>query len=269
MQTAVRLSAHMRGGEAASERSLRRRAAAALGALALIAMGLVGYFRLPASDQAWGRVESPWRDRLSSTRHILQAVDARPGMRIVDIGAGVGYYSFKLARAVGPTGVVYATDVDPDIHRRLRFERLLRRAWNVQPVLIDWDDARLGVRPASVDVALMVNVYALSTCDQRRNERFLRQVARALRPGGRFVLAVDFVHSPGWVDPQGNAARCGNLTLDAVAEQSGGALAVVERHTVRVQNYIQRPHEEPGYVGVLRLARELRAGASPETAPAR
>ncbi|MEZ4409059.1 MAG: hypothetical protein R3A52_21700 [Polyangiales bacterium] len=142
----MRLSAHMRGGEAASERSLRRRAAVALGALALIAMGLVGYFRLPASDQAWGRVESPWRDRLSSTRHILQAVDARPGMRIVDIGAGVGYYSFKLARAVGPTGVVYATDVDPDIH--LAALRAAPAARVERPARAHrLDDARLGVRP--------------------------------------------------------------------------------------------------------------------------
>lgn len=268
MQTAVRLFAHNRGGEAASESSSRRRAAVAFCALALIAMGTVGYFRLPASDQAWGKAESRWRDRLASTGHILRAVGARPGMRIVDIGAGVGYYSFKLARAVGPTGVVYATDIDPDIHRRLRFERLLRRAWNVRPILIDWDDSDLGVTASSVDVALMVNVYALSTCDRPRNERFLRQVTRALRPGGRFVLAEDFVHSPGWVDPGGHAARCGNLPLDAVVAASAGALALVERHTVRVQNYIQRPHEEPGYVGVMRLASELRAGASPETSPA-
>lgn len=264
----MRLFAHVRDTEAVSERSSRRRAAVALGALAALAVGVVSYFRLPASDQAWGRVESPWRDRLASTRHILRAVDARPGMRVLDIGAGVGYYTFKLSRAVGPTGVVYATDLDPEIHRRLRFERLLRRAWNVRPILIDWDDSRLGVTPSSVDVALMVNVYALSTCDGRRNERFLRQVAGALRPGGRFVLAVDFIHSPGWVDPQGHPARCGNLSLDAVVAASAGALVVVERHTVRVQNYVQRPHEDPGYVGVLRLASEVRAGASPENSPA-
>ncbi len=236
----------------------------------LVALGVaaLGYFRLPASDQAWGRVESPWRDRLEATRHILRAVSARPGMRIIDVGAGVGYFTFKLARAVGPEGVVYATDVDRAIHRRLRFERLVRRAWNVRPVLLDWNDAGLGVAVSSVDAVLMVNVYAMSTCEPARNRRFLRHVASALRPGGRFVLAVDFVHSVGWVDPEGRPARCGNLSLDEVARASEGALVVVERHTVHVQNYVHREHERPGYVGVFTPSPELSAGAFPETPPA-
>jgi len=104
------------------------------------------------------------------------------GATVADIGAGTGYMTVLLAAAVGTTGRVYATDLQPQMLDMLRRRLELKKIANVTPVLGEIDDPKL---PAdSVDLALMVDVYH----ELARPQTMLRRLREALKPGGRLVL---------------------------------------------------------------------------------
>jgi predicted methyltransferase len=46
---------------------------------------------------------------------VLNALDLKPGMAVADIGAGTGFYAWRIAQRVGATGMVYAVDVQPEM----------------------------------------------------------------------------------------------------------------------------------------------------------
>lgn len=113
---------------------------------------------------------------------LLAALALKPGMQVADIGAGTGYYSWRMAERVGPGGRVLAVDVQPEMLAMLRTEMKKRRADNVVPVLGTTTDPRLPA--GSIDVVLMVDVY--HEFDHPRE--MLDAMARALKPGGRVVF---------------------------------------------------------------------------------
>ena len=125
------------------------------------------------------------RSERESEEHPDAALDAltiRPGMTVADVGAGIGYLTTKLARRVGPSGLVYATDIQPEMLTRLR-ERLDReQIRNVETVLSTQSDPKLPT--GKVDLILMVDVYHEFTQPQR----LLRRMREALKPDGRLVL---------------------------------------------------------------------------------
>ncbi|MCC6527905.1 MAG: hypothetical protein IT373_34990, partial [Polyangiaceae bacterium] len=71
----------------------------------------------------WAATECAVRDGLPLTALILARLGAEPGQRLADVGAGAGYFTFKLARVVGPHGHVLATDARADACVRLLYER--------------------------------------------------------------------------------------------------------------------------------------------------
>ena len=72
--------------------------------------------RLHKDPQAYiGALEDPQRDAYQKPQEVLTALNLRPGEVIADIGAGSGYFTFRIARHVGPKGKVYAVDVSPDM----------------------------------------------------------------------------------------------------------------------------------------------------------
>lgn len=112
----------------------------------------------------------------------IQLLNFQPGMQVADIGAGVGYYSLKIAKLVGPEGTVYATDVQPEMLRLLRKRSEKENVTNVKPVL--GSETESGLQPASIDLALMVDVYH----EFARPQTMLRSIAKALKKDGRLVL---------------------------------------------------------------------------------
>ena len=60
-----------------------------------------------------GWLERPEREDEEAPSKALDALELKPGMVVADIGAGSGYYSSRIAKRVGPTGRVYATDIQP------------------------------------------------------------------------------------------------------------------------------------------------------------
>ncbi len=122
------------------------------------------------------------RDEEEAPERALDALDIRPGQTVVDLGAGSGYFTVRLAKRVGPSGRVIAVDIQPEMLMRLR-ERLQHEGiTNVTPLLATEQDPTLP--EGAADLVLMVDVYHELAAPQQ----ILRHIARGLRPNGRLVL---------------------------------------------------------------------------------
>jgi precorrin-6B methylase 2 len=195
----------------------------------------------------WSRVDDPDRDARPVTIATLAALAVEPGMAVADIGAGVGYYAFKLAPLVGPTGRIFATDVDRYALAAIWAHRLLRGASNVVPMHVSTD--RLGLAPDSVDRILIFNVYPFD-CRPDRTRTLLAEAAAALRAGGRLVIYHDWVHDASWVPPFGNPPACAQPDGRQLAALGADHFDLVRLEENRPADQ-PRPGERPGYLLVL------------------
>jgi ubiquinone/menaquinone biosynthesis C-methylase UbiE len=129
-----------------------------------------------------GWLERAEREDEEAPSKAIDALELKAGMVVADIGAGSGYYSSRIARRVGPTGRVYATDIQPGmieiLERRVKNEGLT----NVTPVLGAMDDPRLPA--GAIDLAIMVDVYH----ELQQPQVFLQRLKPAFKPNGRLVL---------------------------------------------------------------------------------
>ena len=129
-----------------------------------------------------GWLERPERESEEAPSTAIRALELKPGQVVADIGAGSGYYAVRMAAAVGPTGKVYATDIQPGMLDILRRRVAREGLTNVEPVLGAPDDPKL---PAdALDLALMVDVYH----ELAEPQAFLRRLRPALKKTGRLVL---------------------------------------------------------------------------------
>ena len=113
---------------------------------------------------------------------VLSTLDLKPGMTVADIGAGTGYYSWRMAQSVGTGGTVYAVDIQPEMIQLLQRQVARRDVANVKAVLGTLTDPRLPA--GSLDLALMVDVYH----EFEFPYEMLAAITRALKPGGRLVF---------------------------------------------------------------------------------
>lgn len=140
----------------------------------------------PVWQNYWLPITNPGRDAKPSTHLIDELVAPRAGMRIADIGAGGGYFSFRYAQLVGDAGFVHAIDIDRRMTRKIAYEAQARGVTNVEPMQVP--EGRLGLRPASVDLVTFIETTAFATCRREDGERYVRASAEALRPGGRLLV---------------------------------------------------------------------------------
>lgn len=136
----------------------------------------LGYDRLAGVyDLLAGASERPFRERA------LALLDARPGERVLEIGCGTGEAAVALARA---GAVVTAVDLSPRMLDRTR-QRLA--AAGLSATLVEADGHALPVEAASQDAVFMS--FVLDLVDTPDLPAFLAGCRRALRPGGRMVVA--------------------------------------------------------------------------------
>ena len=130
-----------------------------------------------------GWLERAGREAEERTDLLLKALDLKPGDRVADVGAGSGYFSWRMAKLVGDEGKVLAVDIQQPM-LDLLMANMTRRgvAARVQPVLGTVSDPMLP--PASVDVILLVDVYH----EFDHPYEMSRAMIRALKPGGRLVI---------------------------------------------------------------------------------
>lgn len=130
---------------------------------------------------------APWLERATREREerlslLPKALKLQPGMAIADIGAGSGVISVILAEHVSPGGKVYAVDVQKEMLFLLRKKLKKLGIDNVVPVL--GTQKSPGLKPESIDLAIMVDVYHEFTFPYE----MMQEISKALKPGGRVVL---------------------------------------------------------------------------------
>ncbi len=126
-------------------------------------------------------LERSEREKEEAPESALDQMGVRQGITVADIGAGTGYFSIRLARRVGPTGRVYANDVQPEMLERIRIRCEKLDIHNIETVLGSEADPKL---PAGrMDLILMVDVYH----EFSQPQRMLDAIRTALKPDGRLV----------------------------------------------------------------------------------
>ena len=129
-----------------------------------------------------GATEDSRRDARLQPERVMDAIGIRPGMVVGEAGAGRGYFTFKLARRVGPSGKVYANDIDRSALDDLRQVCRDEKIGNVETVVGEVEDPLFPV--AGLEVVVMV--YAIH--DFARPVAFLGNLKKYLKPGGTVVV---------------------------------------------------------------------------------
>jgi len=137
------------------------------------------------APQDLGLLEGPDRDLWQLPDQIMDTLGIAEGSAVADIGAGGGWFTIRLARRVGASGLVYSEDIQPQMleatMRRVAREGLS----NVRRVLGTAEDPRLPA--GALDAVLIVDTYH----ELDNPGALLRNIAKALKPQGR-VGVVDF-----------------------------------------------------------------------------
>lgn len=133
-----------------------------------------------ATDARW--LDRAARAEEEQPERALDLIGIAPGMVVADVGAGSGYMTLRLARRVGPTGKVYANDVQPAMLQVLQAHVREEKLSNVVVVLGAETEARLP--EDAIDLALLVDVYH----ELWHPQDILRSIRRSLRPNAQFVL---------------------------------------------------------------------------------
>jgi ubiquinone/menaquinone biosynthesis C-methylase UbiE/rhodanese-related sulfurtransferase len=113
---------------------------------------------------------------------IFGAMGLRPGAVVADVGAGPGFFTVRLSKAVGDAGRVIAVDISAQALRNLRSRIDEEGLRNVEVVEGAADDPHLPER--TLDAALIVNAYH----EMSQHQAMLTQIRKALKPDGRLVI---------------------------------------------------------------------------------
>ncbi len=133
------------------------------------------------------------RDDWQQPDRVMADMNFRPGAAVADIGCGKGYFTFRIARAVGEQGKVFAVDIDESALAAVRKRAQRENVRNIEIVHSQPTDTTL--KPACADAALLCNV--LHHVPQEQRQELVRSIARSLKPGGYlFVIDLRKVHNP-------------------------------------------------------------------------
>lgn len=128
---------------------------------------------------AW--LERSRREQQERPSLVIAALDLKPTDIVADIGAGTGYFSFRIASLL-PEGKVFAVDIQPEMLDIINFLNKEKGIQNVRPILATEIDPNLAEE--SIDLALMVDAYHEFSYPQE----VMAGVVKALNPGGRVAL---------------------------------------------------------------------------------
>jgi len=124
----------------------------------------------------------PEREAEEEPDKALDLLQIAKGSTAADIGAGAGYITWRLAERVGPTGKVYANDIQPAMLTLLRRNMKERHLDNVETVLGMIDDPRLPAN--TMDLVILVDVYH----EFSEPQKMLRKIRESMKTDGRLVL---------------------------------------------------------------------------------
>ncbi len=157
---------------------------------------------------------------------VMAAIGVAPGMVVADVGAGTGYFTFRLAEKVGGDGLVYANEIDEEALEVIRVRAEKEKVATVRVVLGTPEDAALP--DSTFDRILLVNVIHLV----EKPVEFLAGLRQDLKPGGQLVLVQWDAHKlaremPG-ARPEGELEEY--LTADTLAEMKAAGFEIAAVH---------------------------------------
>ena len=172
-------------------------------------------------------LEDPQRDEYQKPHEVIMALDLKEGERIADIGAGSGYFAFRIARHLGSTGRVYAVDINPDMiihmNRAIRDKDIA----NVTTILAPPDDPLLPYH--SID-----RFFICDTWHHIQNQtEYLALMKRMLEPKGQIVM-IDFQKRE---LPVGPPAEMKIAKQDLIAQMRANGFELAEEHTFLPYQY--------------------------------
>lgn len=139
--------------------------------------------RFDDPEQYAKSLDDPARDVWQMPDRVLAALKMSPGTSVADIGAGTGYFTVRLARAV-PRGIVYAVDVEPSMLEHIRTRAAGEHLQNVVTVQASGVSPNV---PKPVDIVIVVDTYH----HLPNRPAYFRELTKSLAPGGR-VAIIDF-----------------------------------------------------------------------------
>ncbi|PVD52056.1 SAM-dependent methyltransferase [Terrimonas sp.] len=121
------------------------------------------------------------RDKEENVTIAIDSMEIKPGMVVADIGAGSGYYSFRIARKLG-SGKVYAVEVQDEMINALKAEKQQLQDKIVE--IVKGDAVSVNLPGSSIDLAIMVDVYH----ELEYPHEILQSIKKALKSGGKILL---------------------------------------------------------------------------------
>jgi arsenite methyltransferase len=184
--------------------------------------------RLHRDPKAYiGVLEDPKRDAYQKPHEVLTALGLKPGEVIADIGAGSGYFTFRLAHHVGDKGKIYAVDVSSDmiLHINRRIREL--KATNVVSILADSDD------PLLADASVNRFFFSDSWHHIENQTKYLALMKKMLKPVGEIVM-IDF-HKKDL--PVGPPMQIKIAREDLIKQMESNGFRTVKEHTFLPYQY--------------------------------
>ena len=172
-------------------------------------------------------LEDPKRDEYQKPHEVLTALNIEPGEVIADIGAGTGYFTFRLAHFVGAKGKVFAVDVSPDMIRHINRRIRETKTANVVSILGELDDPLLPER--SVNRIFICDVWH----HVENQTKYLALMKKMLKPGGEVVM-IDF-HKKEL--PVGPPLRMKIAREDLIRQMNDNGFRLAREHTFLPYQY--------------------------------
>ncbi len=148
--------------------------------------GIGKYYMGREIAQVMGHTGAGWLERSrrepeEQPSKVITAINLQPNDVVADIGAGTGYFSFRIAPLL-TAGKVFAVDIQPEMLEIIKFFKQEKNISNVEPILATLTNPNLP--DESIDLALMVDAYH----EFEYPQEVMQGIVKALKPGGRVVL---------------------------------------------------------------------------------
>ncbi len=165
----------------------------------------------------------------SNPEHNIEQFDIDPGMKVVDLGVGSGYYAILIGKKVGMGGKVYAVDIQKDLLSKVIKQAHDARVHNIQAL---WGDIEkkggVDLPDSSVDRVIIAN-----TLFQLENKKgAVQEIYRILKPSGK-VLVIDWTDSFSGMGPESEAIFDSFQAIDLFTQngfKEGQSISAGEHH---------------------------------------
>jgi precorrin-6B methylase 2 len=186
------------------------------------ALGLVLLLLVPVAAQQTGLTDGQIKAAEIEVPRLVELLELKPGMTVADVGAGFGAWTVRLARVLGPSGRVYATDIGEAQISSLR--DYVKREGLSNVTVIEGAERTTNLAALCCDAILIRDAYHHLTAP----EDIVRSLAAALKPGGRLAV-IDFPPRPDTEVPSGVPANRGGhgVPPEIVQRETGAVLTHV------------------------------------------